>query len=84
MADVSEDSYLQFLGSPDIYLNKPSVEFDVKVGSNLGNLFNNYGSLLQEKYVAAGSPEKGLHVADVVLSIPMEGGYLAIYYSYIL
>ncbi|PNS01386.1 hypothetical protein X927_00840 [Petrotoga mexicana DSM 14811] len=78
---LSEDSYLQFLSSPNIYLNNPNVEFDVKVGSNLGNLFNNYGSLLQEKYVEAGSPKEGLHVANAVISIPMEGGcfsYLAI------
>jgi hypothetical protein len=44
---LSEGSYLQFLSSPNIYLNNPNVEFDVKVGSNLGNLFKNYGSLLQ-------------------------------------
>ncbi|PNR99039.1 hypothetical protein X928_08225 [Petrotoga miotherma DSM 10691] len=74
---LSEGSYLQFLSSPDTYLNKPSAEFDVRVGSDLGNLFNNYGSLLQEKYVEAGSHEEGLHVADVVLSIPMEGGYFS-------
>ncbi|MGY4687861.1 hypothetical protein [Petrotoga sp. DB-2] len=72
---LSEDSYLQFLSSPNIYLNNPNVEFDVKVGSNLGKLFNNYGSLLQEKYLEAGSPKEGLHVADVVVFIPMEGGY---------
>jgi len=72
---LSEDSYLKFLSGPNIYLNNPNVGFDVKVGSNLGNLFNNYGSLLQEKYLEAGSPEEGLHVANVVVSIPMEGGY---------
>ncbi len=76
---LSEDSYLQFLSSPNIYLNNPNVEFDVKVGSNLGKLFNNYGSLLQEKYIAAGSPEEGLHVANVVISIPMEGRYFRYY-----
>ena len=74
---LSEDSYLQFLSSPGIYLSNPNVEFDVKVGSDLGNLFNNYGSLLQEKYVEAGSPKEGLHVADIVVSIPMEGGYFS-------
>jgi len=74
---LSEDSYLKFLSGPNIYLNNPNVGFDVKVGSNLGNLFNNHGSLLQEKYVEAGSPTEGLHVADVVISIPMEGGYFS-------
>jgi len=74
---LSQGSYLQFLSSPDIYLNNGNVEFDVNVGSDLGNLFNNHGSLLQEKYVEAGSPTEGLHVADVVISIPMEGGYFS-------
>ncbi len=74
---LSEGSYLQFLGSPNTYLNNPNVEFDITVGSNLGNLFKNYGSLLQEKFVEAGFPEEGLHVGDVVVSIPMEGGYFS-------
>ncbi len=68
---------MQFLGSPNTYLNNPNVEFDITVGSNLGNLFKNYGSLLQEKFVEAGFPEEGLHVGDVVVSIPMEGGYFS-------
>jgi hypothetical protein len=74
---LSEDSYLEFLSSPDIYLSNPNVEFNVTVGSDLGNLFKNYGSLLQEKYVEAGFPEEGLHVGDAVVSIPMEGGYFS-------
>jgi hypothetical protein len=74
---LSEGSYLQFLGSPNTYLNNPNVELDITVGSNLGNLFKNYGSLLQEKFVEAGFPEEGLHVGDAVVSIPMEGGYFS-------
>jgi len=57
-----------------------TVSLEIKVEEpNLGNLFNNYGSLLQEKYVEAGSPEEGLHVADAVVSIPKEGGFYRYY-----
>jgi len=76
---LSQDGYLEFLSSPDIYLNSAIQQFDVKIGSDLGDLFNNYGSLLQEKYVKAGFPEEGLYVADVIISIPMEGGYFSYY-----
>ncbi|HBT51439.1 MAG TPA: hypothetical protein DEA49_04925 [Petrotoga sp.] len=74
---LAEESYLKILGSFKINLNDVRKEFDIKVGSNLGKIFKNYGNLLQQKYVKAGSPEEGLHVADVVITIPMEGGYFS-------
>ena len=74
---LSQGSSLQFLSSPHIYLDSASQHFEVKVGSNLGNVYNNYFSLLQSKYANLGSPSEGLHVADVEIYIPMEGGYFS-------
>jgi len=74
---LSQGSNLQFISSPHIYLNKEFQNFDVKVGSNLGNIYNNYFDELQLIYLNSGSPLEGLHVADVEIYIPMEGGYFS-------
>jgi hypothetical protein len=74
---LSSGSNLQFVSSPNIYLNSGIQNFNVKIGSNLGNIYNNYFSLLLSEYSNLGSPENGLYVGDVEIYIPMEGGYFS-------
>ncbi len=66
---------LKLTGTQSPYFSGTTLNFSVQVGTNIGNHYNNYGSKLQEMYFNAGCPQEGLHVADAVVSIPMEGGY---------
>lgn len=66
---------LKLTGTQSPYFSGSSINFSVQVGTNIGNHYNNYGSKLQEMYFNAGCPEEGLHVADAIVSILMEGGY---------
>ncbi|MFY9125604.1 MAG: hypothetical protein WAO32_01410, partial [Defluviitoga tunisiensis] len=66
---------LKLTGTQSPYFSGTTLNFSVQVGTNIGNHYNNYGSKLQEMYFNAGCPEEGLHVADAIVSILMEGGY---------
>lgn len=66
---------LKLKGTQSPYFSGSSINFSVQVGTNIGNHYNNYAAKLQKMYFDAGCPQEGLHVADAVVSIPMEGGY---------
>jgi hypothetical protein len=66
---------LKIVSTQDPYFSGSSINFSVQVGTNIGNHYNNYAAKLQKMYFDAGCPQEGLHVADAVVSIPMEGGY---------
>ena len=66
---------LKIVSTQDPYFSGSSIDFPVTVGTNIGNHYNKYGAKLQKMYFDAGCPQEGLHVADAVVSIPMEGGY---------
>lgn len=66
---------LTLTGTQEAYFSGNPITFDVRVGTNVGNHYNNYGTKLQEMYFEAGCPPEGLHVADAIVSVPMEGGY---------
>ena len=66
---------LKLTGTQSPYFSGSSINFSVQVGTNIGNHYNNYAAKLQKMYFDAGCPQEGLHVADAVVSIPMEGGY---------
>ncbi len=66
---------LKIVSTQDPYFSGSSIDFPVTVGTNIGNHYNNYAAKLQKMYFDAGCPQEGLHVADAVVSIPMEGGY---------
>ena len=66
---------LKLTGTQSPYFSGSSINFSVQVGTNIGNHYNKYGDKLQKMYFDAGCPQEGLHVADAVVSIPMEGGY---------
>ncbi len=66
---------LKLVSTQSPYFSGSSINFSVQVGTNIGNHYNNYGDKLQKLYFDAGCPQEGLHVADAVVSIPMEGGY---------
>ena len=66
---------LKIVSTQDPYFSGSSIDFPVTVGTNIGNHYNKYGDKLQKMYFDAGCPQEGLHVADAVVSIPMEGGY---------
>lgn len=66
---------LKLKGTQSPYFSGSSINFSVQVGTNIGNHYNKYGDKLQKMYFDAGCPQEGLHVADAVVSIPMEGGY---------
>lgn len=70
---------LKLTGTQDVYFSGNTVSFEVKVGTNLGNHYNNYGDTLQIMYFNAGCPDEGLHVADAVVSIPREDGHYRYY-----
>lgn len=66
---------LKLVSTQSPYFSGSSINFSVQVGTNIGNHYNNYAAKLQKMYFDAGCPQEGLHVADAVVSIPMEGGY---------
>ena len=66
---------LKLVSTQSPYFSGSSINFSVQVGTNIGNHYNKYGDKLQKMYFDAGCPQEGLHVADAVVSIPMEGGY---------
>lgn len=66
---------LKLVSTQSPYFSGSSINFSVQVGTNIGNHYNNYGDKLQKLYFDAGCPQEGLHVADAIVSIPMEGGY---------
>ena len=66
---------LKLVSTQSPYFSGSSINFSVQVGTNIDNHYNNYGDKLQKMYFDAGCPQEGLHVADAIVSIPMEGGY---------
>ena len=66
---------LKLVSTQSPYFSGSSINFSVQVGTNIGNHYNNYAAKLQKMYFDAGCPQEGLHVADAIVSIPMEGGY---------
>ena len=68
---------LKLTGTQDVYFSGDSTIFNVQVevGTNIENHYNKYGDKLQKMYFDAGCPQEGLHVADAIVSVPMEGGY---------